>query len=311
MAIKTKIQVRRDTEANWAGKTLADGEIGYTNSGTNKGMFKIGDGTTVWGSLAYQNQVGPKGDDGDKGDKGDTGDTGPGYAGITSTSSIGISTGSKTFLTTNTGAYIAGNRVLIVNTGTPTNYLSGNITAVVANTSITVLVDGIGGSGTFTAWTFTLTGIKGDKGDAGNDGADGTNGAAGADGKGYDGITSTSSIAHTTGSKNFTLNKVGALSVGSFIRAVSPTDVTRFVEGAITAISSPVITVNVTAVGGSGTTSSWNITIVGAQGSTGPSGLAARYVDSSDVLIANRNVTVKAGLTGPTSPNVGDVWISF
>jgi len=54
MPRQTLIQVRRDTEANWAGTILADGEIGYTNSGTNKGKFKIGDGATVWGSLAYQ-----------------------------------------------------------------------------------------------------------------------------------------------------------------------------------------------------------------------------------------------------------------
>jgi hypothetical protein len=53
MAVKTTIKFRRDTEANWAGKTLADGELGYVNSGTNKGKFKIGDGTTVWGSLPF------------------------------------------------------------------------------------------------------------------------------------------------------------------------------------------------------------------------------------------------------------------
>ena len=54
MPRQTLIQVRRDTEANWAGKILADGEIGYTNSGTNQGKFKIGDGVSAWGSLAYQ-----------------------------------------------------------------------------------------------------------------------------------------------------------------------------------------------------------------------------------------------------------------
>ena len=54
MPRKTLIQVRRDTETNWAGKILADGEIGYTNSGTNQGKFKIGDGATIWESLAYQ-----------------------------------------------------------------------------------------------------------------------------------------------------------------------------------------------------------------------------------------------------------------
>ena len=53
MAVVTTIKHRRDTEANWAGKTLADGEIGYVNSGTNAGKFKIGDGSSVWGSLPF------------------------------------------------------------------------------------------------------------------------------------------------------------------------------------------------------------------------------------------------------------------
>jgi len=53
MAVETRIYHRRDTEANWAGKVLGDGEIGYVNSGTNKGKFKIGDGTTTWASLSF------------------------------------------------------------------------------------------------------------------------------------------------------------------------------------------------------------------------------------------------------------------
>lgn len=44
----------RGTEAQWAGVIPKDGQIAYTNSGTNKGKFKIGDGETVWGSLPYQ-----------------------------------------------------------------------------------------------------------------------------------------------------------------------------------------------------------------------------------------------------------------
>lgn len=53
MPVETRIQLRQDTVANWAGKTLANGEIGYVNSGTDKGKFKIGDGTTTWASLPY------------------------------------------------------------------------------------------------------------------------------------------------------------------------------------------------------------------------------------------------------------------
>lgn len=51
----TRIQVRRDTTANWTSTnpTLYAGEIGYVTSGADAGKFKVGDGTTVWSSLAY------------------------------------------------------------------------------------------------------------------------------------------------------------------------------------------------------------------------------------------------------------------
>lgn len=48
----TKIQVRRDTAANWTSvnPTLSDGELGYE---TNTGYMKIGNGSTQWSSLSY------------------------------------------------------------------------------------------------------------------------------------------------------------------------------------------------------------------------------------------------------------------
>ena len=48
----TKIQVRRDTSANWTSTNpiLFSGEIGFE---TNTGKFKIGDGSTVWSGLDY------------------------------------------------------------------------------------------------------------------------------------------------------------------------------------------------------------------------------------------------------------------
>lgn len=52
----TKIQLRRDTAANWTtnNPTLLAGEVGFETD-TNK--HKIGDGTTAWTSLAYQGDV--------------------------------------------------------------------------------------------------------------------------------------------------------------------------------------------------------------------------------------------------------------
>lgn len=55
--IKTRIQLRHDTEANWL--TVADtfiplvGEACLTIDGTNKGKIKYGDGTSTWGALEY------------------------------------------------------------------------------------------------------------------------------------------------------------------------------------------------------------------------------------------------------------------
>ena len=54
MARLTNIQHRRDTAANWTSvnPTLAAGELGFE---TNTLKFKIGDGSTAWNALAYQN----------------------------------------------------------------------------------------------------------------------------------------------------------------------------------------------------------------------------------------------------------------
>jgi hypothetical protein len=86
---------------------------------------------------------------------------GLGYAGVESFTSLTVGTGSKTF-TVNTNAtdtaFIVGNRVRLVNSSV--NYMDGVITAY-SGTSMTVLVDGTAGSGTYTAWFVTLTGSVG------------------------------------------------------------------------------------------------------------------------------------------------------
>jgi hypothetical protein len=56
MAVKTRIQHRRDTQANWdatSGVVLLAGEIGYVTSGDNAGNFKIGNGASTWAQLPY------------------------------------------------------------------------------------------------------------------------------------------------------------------------------------------------------------------------------------------------------------------
>ena len=86
---------------------------------------------------------------------------GLGYAGVESFTSLTVGTGSQTF-TVNTNAtdtaFIVGNRVRLVNSSV--NYMDGVITAY-SGTSMTVLVDGTAGSGTYAAWFVTLTGSVG------------------------------------------------------------------------------------------------------------------------------------------------------
>lgn len=52
MAVQTKIQVRRDTAANWTSvnPTLTAGEFGYE---TDTGKVKIGNGSSTWTALSY------------------------------------------------------------------------------------------------------------------------------------------------------------------------------------------------------------------------------------------------------------------
>jgi hypothetical protein len=50
--LATKIQVRRDTSANWTSEdpVLAAGEFGFES---DHGRFKLGDGTSAWSDLPY------------------------------------------------------------------------------------------------------------------------------------------------------------------------------------------------------------------------------------------------------------------
>lgn len=61
-----RIQLRRDTAANWtsANPVLGAGEMGIE---TDTDQFKVGDGTTAWSSLAYGGIQGPAGANGTDG----------------------------------------------------------------------------------------------------------------------------------------------------------------------------------------------------------------------------------------------------
>lgn len=80
--------------------------------------------------------------------------------GGTSTTSLTVGTGSKTLTTQTAKTWFIGQFVIVANTATPANYMVGQITAYDSGTgSLTVNVTSTGGSGTFTAWTISVTAL--------------------------------------------------------------------------------------------------------------------------------------------------------
>lgn len=78
-----------------------------------------------------------------------------GYLGVKSTTSDEIGIASVTFLVTKTSAFIVGQRVRAASLESPSNFQEGLVTAISANTSVTINVDLVGGSGTYSSWIFS------------------------------------------------------------------------------------------------------------------------------------------------------------
>lgn len=100
---------------------------------------------------------------GQSGPPGPAGATGPGgssnFAG-TSTTSNTVGIGSLTFTTQAGLAVNVGARLRISSHATPANYVEG-VTTAYSGTSLTILSDAIGGSGTFAVWDLNIAGQPG------------------------------------------------------------------------------------------------------------------------------------------------------
>ena len=76
----------------------------------------------------------------------------------TSSTSLTVGTGSKTLTIEAGKGFTVGQPVLIASTASPTNYMSGQVTAYNSTTgAMTVNVTNIGGSGTVAAWTVSVS----------------------------------------------------------------------------------------------------------------------------------------------------------
>lgn len=78
-----------------------------------------------------------------------------GYLGVSSTSSDAITVGSTTFNVSKTSAFTVGQRVRAASLSSPSNFQEGAVTSIIANTSVTINIDVIGGSGTYSDWIFS------------------------------------------------------------------------------------------------------------------------------------------------------------
>lgn len=99
----------------------------------------------------------------------------------TSTSSVAIGTGSKTFvLATDVNAAVGSWWILAETAAPTTNYMIGQVTSYTPGTKTLIMTVASGdetGSGTIAAWTASLTGKRGNAGATGSAGANGTDGA--------------------------------------------------------------------------------------------------------------------------------------
>lgn len=157
------------------------------------------------GSVGATGPTGPTGVTGSVGATGVTGSTGPtgvGYSNTTSTTSITVGTGSKAFTVNNVGAFIAGDRVRVIDTALTTTYMEGIIASIVGLV-ITVTVDVTAGSGTIATWQFSLAGLIGATGTTGATGPTGSTGSAGSVGAtgptGPTGVTGSAGVTGATG----------------------------------------------------------------------------------------------------------------
>ncbi len=173
------------TAATIAVGTTSTGPAGspasVTNSGTSSAaVFNF---TIPQGATGATGPTGPTGPTGATGPTGPTGPTGLGYAGLTSTTSVAIGTGAKTFTVNQsqgTNAFVVGQYVRAFG-ATSTNFMAGRITTY-SGTSLTITVDYTGGSGTFASWTITDTGSQGATGPTGAPGPTGPTGPQGIQG---------------------------------------------------------------------------------------------------------------------------------
>jgi hypothetical protein len=282
------------------GVTGLTGATGYTGATGATGL----DGAT--GSTGPQGNIGATGAQGNQGAtgaQGTTGATGLGYEGLTSSDSVTIGTGIKTFTvnkTAGTTAYQAGTFVSAKGTG-GAYAMAGPISSY-SGTTLQVNVQYTSGSGTITGWTFSVAGAQGATGAQGTQGSVGAQGSTGATGpqgatgetgqQGATGSTGPTGATGNTGSTGSTgpIGPQGDTGLQGSTGSTGPTGLTG-PQGATGVTGQDGATGSTGPTGGLGATGP-----VGSTGSTGATGYGYRLLSSSSVTIGTGSKTFTVDL---------------
>jgi len=159
--------------------------------------------------------------------QGATGATGAGYSGVTSTSTITIGSGLKTFtlVSGNQGAFVTGMRIRAIHSDTPTYYMEGTANYVGAGTLI-ITVDKFNGSGSHNLWQFAISGEVGQTGATGSSGV----------------VSVTSPITNTGTSGS------AIVGIDQTLLSLTRSQISDFTSGTVTSISGTVTQSQVTSL---------------------------------------------------------------
>ena len=139
----------------------------------------------------------------------------------TSTSSVAIATGNKTFVTAGFYEWAVGMWVTVTSAANPANFMFGQVTSwTTATNTVVVDVDNVGGSGTYSDWTIALSAFA-------PIGSYLTSADIGVTVQGYDGdLAAIAALAGASGVLKKTGVNTWALDTGTFVEAETATTFT-------------------------------------------------------------------------------------